>query len=296
MPVRVQIAYAQEAQARARAPFRRAPPPKLPVAFRRAASTPDEHRAETAAREEAAAALSICESKNFALSSLYRTLDGRAAAPPVLLVDGYNVLHKWERAAPAMAAGELGVARELLTEALASYSAANGVRVVVAYDAMGSDRRATVEELRSTGVTVAACGDQEADSFIEAQVALWLARGHASVVVATSDQAHATVVRDKAVGPGQSVRVVPASGLLKDIAATEKRTAERVAEAALAAGARIYGVREAVRGRGTLDALRALRDELPPPPAPWRRRRGGGGSGSSSSGSESDGGGGGSGS
>jgi hypothetical protein len=58
------------------------------------------------------------ESKNFALRKLYNTMGGTSLnnrknalratrSVPVLLVDGYNILHVWEKTKPLMEEGEL---------------------------------------------------------------------------------------------------------------------------------------------------------------------------------------------
>jgi predicted RNA-binding protein with PIN domain len=128
----------------------------------------------------------------------------------------------------------LEIARDLLIDALGVYSHTNGVRVIVAFDAMNSSSIGVEEQILSTGVTVAYTGNCEADSFIEAQVDFWLQKRHPYVVVATSDVAQKAVV-DSKTGPDkrQLVFVVPASGLCKDIEATEKRLEQQLEDLAM---------------------------------------------------------------
>lgn len=133
-----------------------------------------------------------------------------------------------------LTAGNLADARDILIEAMATYSHCNGVRVVIAFDAMQGPRggMGVSEEILSTGITIAYCGDREADTFIEQQVEEWLSRGYPAVVVATSDVAHAAVVQSKS-RPSASKQmcfVVPSSGLIKDIEATEKRVKRQLEE------------------------------------------------------------------
>lgn len=132
--------------------------------YRKEALAPDDYRAKKAQYEADAAELSKKESKNFALSSLYQT-NARAARygaaaitlPPILLVDGYNVMFKWERTSKYLMQGQLDVARDILMDALSTYSHTNGVRVVVAFDAMHGSLNTTDEKLLSTGVTEVSC-------------------------------------------------------------------------------------------------------------------------------------------
>jgi hypothetical protein len=116
--------------------------------FRQPSVSETEHRQQRAERAAEAARLSKKESKHFALSSLYGSNTPGAAQqmPKVMLVDGYNVAHVWEVTKPMIAAGEMERARDALVEALTSYSHANRVRVVVAFDAMGGTCRTTSGE------------------------------------------------------------------------------------------------------------------------------------------------------
>lgn len=233
IPVRRQIRYVQQARQASSEVVARRP---LTKPYRRESKSPEEHRQQREAEAAIAAELSKKESKNIALASLYRSYDSlRGAAnprkPPVLLVDGYNVLHAWERTIPYMANSDLEQAREILIEELGIYSSTNGVRVVIAFDAMhGRLGATTAEYLTAMGVTVVFCGECEADSFIEDQVSVYLEKKHPRVIVATSDQAHKAVVDSKGTVDGRQLCwVVPASGLVKDIEATHRRLNDTIA-------------------------------------------------------------------
>ena len=229
-----------------------------------------EYRRQREISEAAAAELAKLESKNFALSRLYKTAVGRPGVivpPPVLLVDGYNILHKWCRTVSMMAEGQLDIARDLLVESMSTYSSTNGVRVVVVFDAMNGPLTAVSESILATGVTVVYTGDCEADSYIEEQVGVWLERRHPYVVVATSDVAHRTVVESKK-GPDaqQVVFVVPASGLCKDIEATEKRLEQNLMDLEMRPVTRgVLGSAVKFKDKNVFSAMEEMRRSLPSP-------------------------------
>ena len=306
--------------------------PKAPVAFRKETKTEDQYRQERRQKEEEAQALSKQESKNFSLARLYKTYENSktntntsklvskikqvAAAtkaerlPPILLVDGYNLLLAWDRTSKffnsastssgsstsgstasmhptplynSTGTGEAGggggggagdgqEARDILLEAMCVYSQARGVRVVVAFDALGNPAATTTDEqLLKTGVTVVYCGDREADTYIEEQVQVWLDRGHEYVVVATSDVAQqAVVLSKKSTLPNghhhvrsQMVHVVPASGLCKDIERTERELSQGLLEGGWRSGGpHVQGVLGAAvkySDRKVFDALAQMR-------------------------------------
>ena len=65
--------------------------------------------------------------------------------PPVLLVDGYNVLHMYtdfmrvsQPDHPVVTETALEAQREFLEEALSTYSQRRGIKVVVVYDALNA--------------------------------------------------------------------------------------------------------------------------------------------------------------
>ena len=276
MDMRKQIRIAKEIKQIEASAFRR----KTPVinTYRKESKEPEEYRQERAAAEAITAELSKNESKNFALSKLYKTAEtttttklGLSATsvnvlpPPVLLVDGYNILHKWDRTASLMADGNLDAARDTLIDSLGVYSHTNGVRVIVAFDAMNGSTTGIDEQILSTGITVAYTGNCEADSFIEAQVDVWLQRKHPYVVVATSDIAQKAVV-DSKTGPDkrQIVFVVPASGLCKDIEATEKRLEQQLRDLEMRPVARgILGSAVKFKNQSTFSTMQRMRMTMP---------------------------------
>ena len=159
IPARTQIKIVKEyreIQRRSAEPFRK----KTTKPYRKETQQPEEYKAQRAVKEAEAIELSKSESKNFALSSLYQTnsrisryCSAAAKLPPILLVDGYNVLFKWDRTIKYMEQGHLDIARDVLVEALSTYSHTNGVRVVVAFDGLNGPSTQVDETLLATGVT-----------------------------------------------------------------------------------------------------------------------------------------------
>lgn len=237
VPVRTQIRLVKQVKKlqQQQAQTKKAPAPKT---FRRESKSPEEYRQYRDAEQEELEKLSKVQSKNIVLSSLYKSYNHRTKTssprkPPVLLVDGYNVIFKWKKTAGLIASGELEQARDILIEALGTYSVTNGVLVVVAFDAMNVPTavRVNSEYITSMGVTVAYCADYEADTFIEGQVTVYLERNYPQVIVATSDEAQKAVVDSrKTVGGRQFCWVIPSSGLIKDIEATQKRVDTKIKE------------------------------------------------------------------
>ncbi|KAL4529354.1 hypothetical protein Ndes2526A_g04147 [Nannochloris sp. 'desiccata'] len=306
MGVRTQIRILREGKKTEASSYRK---PPVPQTYRKETKAPEEYRQERAAAEAISVELSKNESKNFALSKLYKTAESATNTklgvsttsvavlpPPVLLVDGYNVLYKWERTSALMKNNayssdgnggggglEIDIARDILIEALGVYSQTNGVRVIVAFDAMHGSATGIEEQILSTGVTVAYTGNCEADSFIEAQVDFWLQKRHPYVVVATSDVAQKAVV-DSKTGPDkrQIVFVVPASGLCKDIEATEKRLEQQLMDLAMQPVARgILGSAVKFKDKTAFSKMQKMREVLPtastlPELEKLKRRRSGG--------------------
>jgi len=140
----------------------------------------------------------------------------------------------------------------------------NGIRVVVAFDAMGNENSpGTSESLLASGVTVVFTGDREADTFISAQAKEWVNRGAKTVVVVTDDIVLRVATQSS---EGQRTVTVPVSGLIADMTATRKR-----AQAGMSTGAPVLNLlecavkeKDTVRGNDTLDKLQALRNSLLP--------------------------------
>ena len=299
IPVRRQIKWVRQYKEEVRKQAFRAPKKeRLKEAYRKDTPTEEERVEQKRLREAEELELSKTESKNFALRSLYQTspvgLNARKQAlratrsVPILLVDGYNVVFKWSLTADLMADGELEDAREVLVSHLEDYSTAslvdarrschvrspraslrspgrwNGIRVVVAFDAMGNENSpGTSESLLASGVTVVFTGDREADTFISAQAKEWVNRGAKTVVVVTDDIVLRVATQSS---EGQRTVTVPVSGLIADMTATRKR-----AQAGMSTGAPVLNLlecavkeKDTVRGNDTLDKLQALRNSLLP--------------------------------
>eukprot|EP00890_Picochlorum_soloecismus_P006235 jgi/Picsp_1/6612/NSC_03955-R1_protein len=269
IPVRKQIRYAKvykKMMSEAKTTYRA---PKAPQTYRKESKTSEQYRQERLAAQAEEAILSKQESKNFALRSLYNTAlplyPGQKKHCPVLLVDGYNVLHTWARTKDLMVSGELEEAREMLIHSLEVYSKMNGVRVVVAFDAMNAlGNNGTSETLLDSGVTVVFCGDKEADSFLTAQARSWIQRGCPQVVVATSDSTLQVAIQSTKTQFPQVCFFVPASGLVSDMKATEKRAMDQVNDGSTPDLCLLECVVQS-KDPNTFSALQDLRQSLLPP-------------------------------
>jgi predicted RNA-binding protein with PIN domain len=188
-------------------------------------------------------------------------------APPVLVVDGYNVLFSWERTKELMNCQEEGAleeAREILVASLEGYSIMNGVRVIVAFDALGGESNGITTEtiLEPSGITVVYTAECEADTWIVSKAKALVDKGARTIAVATNDATLAVAV-DSPDGP-QVCFTVPSSGLIADLAKTEKR-----AQAGFNSGAPVLALMESAvktkdadRASDTFNKLQALRQDL----------------------------------
>lgn len=260
LPVRQQIKYVKAVQAMAKKP-----PTKVAQTYRKKAVSSVEYRETKEERLKEIAELSKKEAENFALSALYNT--SSKSTPPILLVDVYNVLHKREDTKSFIESGDLWGARELLLEDLGEYSSYRGIRVIAAVDAMGGPTVGTLQQvLMSNGVTVAYCGDREADTYIEEQASVWLQKGHSQVIIATDDQLVKTSVdaQRRADGSRATVWVVPVSGLLNDIKRAKKSMLENLADVSLQTGlmSGILGARVRRKNPEQYNSLQQLRSKI----------------------------------
>lgn len=266
IPVRRQIQYVRALKsATERTAYRKATQ-RQPQTYRKETKSVEQYKQERLQAEmEAKELLSKQESKNFALRQLYDTNKARMGVTrlcPILLVDGYNVLHLWKRTDELMEKGELEEAREVLVHCLEVYSKMNGVRVVVAFDAMnGLAAQGTTETLLESGVTVVFCGDKEADSFLTAQAKSWVVRGCPQVVVATNDSTVQVAVQGTKTNAPQICFVVPSSGLIHDMEATEQRALDRVGDSGTPDLCLLECVVQS-KSPGTFSALLDLRQTL----------------------------------
>lgn len=272
IPVRKQIRYVKAMKSAVAKTAYRAP--KAPQTYRKETKSAEEYRQIRLKAEKEAEILSKKESKNFALRNLYNTdaklYPGQSMKRrhiPVLLVDGYNVLHVWRRTKELMEEGELEEAREILIHSLEVYSKMNGVRVVVAFDAMHNTmgNHGVTETLLDSGVTVVFCGDKEADSFISLQARSWVERGCPQVVVATNDATLQVAVQSNQTrAPQQVCFTVPSSGLINDMEGTEKRALAQVGDSGTPDLCLLECVVQS-KDPGTFSALQDLRQSLIPP-------------------------------
>lgn len=240
-----------------KAAARPAPRPAPRQTYRRATVTAEGLRAERAQREERERAAAKAAKRSPAIQQIWESNSG--AVPPVLLVDGYNVLHKWEAVALDMATagldpGALGAARERLVHELVSYSQTNGVVVVVAFDAMATGGPGTEEEV--AGVKVVYCAREEADTWLVAEARRRLAAGHTHVVVATDDAepSEGTAALTDA-SAGRFAWFKRTSALLGAMERSRRALAEQLARAERQAAA-------AAATRGSLTGMRGALDRL----------------------------------
>lgn len=111
---------------------------------------------------------------------------------PLLFVDGYNIIGAWPQLSQLRDAGSLEVARDRLIEDLTNYSAYQGFRTRIVFDAYMQKRRGSQESITDDVIIHYTTFGQTADSCIER----WCADLQRDVryfglrlVVATSDQA-----------------------------------------------------------------------------------------------------------
>ncbi len=188
-------------------------------------------------------------------------------APPVLVVDGYNVLFSWERAKELMNCQEEGAGRDARGSPVASregYGIRNGGRAIVAFDALGGESNGITTEtiLEPSGITVVYTAECEADTWIVSKAKALVDKGARTIAVATNDATLAVAV-DSPDGP-QVCFTVPSSGLIADLAKTEKR-----AQAGFNSGAPVLALMESAvktkdadRASDTFNKLQALRQDL----------------------------------
>mmetsp|Transcript_13353 Transcript_13353/g.22541 ORF Transcript_13353/g.22541 Transcript_13353/m.22541 type:complete len:332 (-) Transcript_13353:158-1153(-) len=108
--------------------------------------------------------------------------------PPVLIVDGYNVIGYWAKLKKHFDAGHLDVARERLLSELGEYLHAKGLRVICVFDAAGGAAASTRHETMPYDVEVVYEAVHTADTYIERRCRELLDEKSAPVViVATND-------------------------------------------------------------------------------------------------------------
>jgi uncharacterized protein len=157
-----------------------------------------------------------------------------------LIVDGYNLLHAAERYRTLLEA-DAGVARDRLVNDLTSLCA-NDARVTVVFDGGGNpEADGTPRDEGGVSVIFSPTG-VEADTVVEA-MAKEAARSEREVLVVTSDNATANVVR------GGAVRVMSANAFADEIGTDASERAD---------GARAGRIRSTVEDRLSPDARAIL--------------------------------------
>ncbi|HEY9887991.1 MAG TPA: NYN domain-containing protein [Candidatus Obscuribacterales bacterium] len=116
---------------------------------------------------------------------------------PLLFVDGYNIIGAWPQLAKLRDAQSLGVARDRLIEELTNYSAYQGFKTRIVFDAYGQQQRSLAETV-TTDVSIHYTDfGQTADTCIErwcAELQREVRYLNLRLIVATSDQAHRNTV------------------------------------------------------------------------------------------------------
>jgi len=144
------------------------------------------------------------------------------APPPreqYLLVDGYNVIHAWPEL-KELAEASMELARGRLLDALSSYRALKGWRVMVVFDAYKVPHRPEAEVHHYRNLLVVYTKEsQTADAYIEK-----FAHEHKreyDIVVATSDALQQVIIR------GSGSRLLSARELIEDMQAVREQALRR---------------------------------------------------------------------
>lgn len=140
-----------------------------------------------------------------------------AVPQPLLLVDGYNIIGAWPRLSHLRDRDGLSASRDQLIEELTNYSAYQGFKTRIVFDAYGQ-RQTSVPEPVTHDVSVHYTDyGQTADTCIEkwcAQLQKDVAYFNLRLIVATSDQAHRHTVT------GYGAEWMSAERLARDLRAT----------------------------------------------------------------------------
>ena len=154
--------------------------------------------------------------------------DGRGAAAPYFIVDGYNVIFAWEELA-ALAAVNIDSAREALIEVLENYSAYKKVGMAVVFDGYRVSGSPGATQSYGRLKVIYTKEAQTADRFIEE--AVYRMSREYSVTVVTSDRP----VQMAALGDGAArlsardfhAEVAGASEEIRGLLARQKKTVNR---------------------------------------------------------------------
>lgn len=162
----------------------------------------------------------------------FRSLFGSdgLANPPVLLVDGYNVIfeaRKSTRKAGTKLDGDLmDQYRRDLALNLDCFSHARGVKVMLVFDALnGAARRSTVTETSKSGLDVVWSGEMDADTYISCKVSELYGEGVPYVFVASNDATLQTTSR------ANRAYIVSGRRLIREMREVDKMAQEALREA-----------------------------------------------------------------
>ncbi|KAL0024093.1 hypothetical protein WJX79_006591 [Trebouxia sp. C0005] len=220
--------------------------------FRKSKLDP-EQRAEEARRQAEAEEIAQKAFKKSPLASLQNLygLNG-TERPPVLLVDGYNVLHMYvqhmqdSHSDSAMAAAQaFEDSRIGLESAMITYSQSRRIKVVIVYDAINRlpdpvyvDIRTSTRTTIPGAIDVVFCSDQSADSWIVKEVETIRREGKVPhVLVATDDNEITSSARSK--GGYQ----VPCRDLIGEILKTELEMKEKMSSGHVTVDQLAYNIR-----------------------------------------------------
>lgn len=144
---------------------------------------------------------------------------------PLLLVDGYNIIGQWKKA--SQQGWSMPEARDRLLHQLIEYAAFEDLEAVLVFDATQSDRLTRSEERHGSVSLVFTRQGETADQYIERTVDT-LPRNR-EVRVATSDGVEQTLVL------GRGACRIPARELLRDMAQSQQKQRERIAQGSVKA-------------------------------------------------------------
>lgn len=116
--------------------------------------------------------------------------------PPILLVDGYNVIGAWQHLSVLMAADDIEAARNQLIELMANYSASEDLHATLVFDAYAQPTPAVTEQITSHLKVHFTDFRQTADTYIErrcADFAREVRHRQQRMIVVTSDRAQQQV-------------------------------------------------------------------------------------------------------
>ncbi len=109
----------------------------------------------------------------------------------ILLVDGYNIIHAWDKLFDVRNE-PLEDCRDRLIQILSNYQGFRKIKIIVVFDAQGVRKSRTTEEQKD-GLTIVYTGEKEsADNYIERYV--YKLSGQFLIRVATSDYLQQRIV------------------------------------------------------------------------------------------------------